>query len=302
MLKEFDFKYLIFQFLNLYIIIPAHNEEDSIALTLESLVNQTLLPKKVVVVNDNSTDNTQHIVETFTSKYPWITLINSNSSSEHLPGTKIINAFYKGFETLDDSYDVICKYDADLIFPNNYLESIVFLFNKDTKIGVAGGLLYIKINNKWVYETIASKSHVRGPIKAYRKACFEKIGGLKKSIGWDTVDVLLAQYNGWEIKTDKNLKVKHLKPTGKNYAENTKYLQGEALYKMRYGFLLSFLSALKLACKKKSFALFKDYIFGYLKASIEKFDFIITEDEGKFIRKLRWKNIQNKFVQKPKMN
>lgn len=288
--------------MNLYIVIPAHNEEDSIALTLESLVNQTLLPKKVVVVNDNSTDNTQHLVETFTSKYPWITLINSSSSNEHLPGTKIINAFYKGFNTLDNNYEVICKFDADIILPPNYLESIVTVFQTNKKAGIVGGLAYIKKNNAWVYETIASKNHVRGPIKAYRKTCFEAIGGLKRSIGWDTIDVLLAQYNGWEIKTDKNLKVKHLKPTGKNYANNTKYLQGEALYKMRYGFLLSFLSALKLAYKKKSFALFKDYISGYLKASKEKVDFIITEDEGKFIRKLRWKNIQNKFAQKPKMN
>lgn len=294
MLKEFDFKYLIFQFLNLYIIIPAHNEEDSIALTLESLVNQTLLPKKVVVVNDNSTDNTQHIVETFTSKYPWITLINSNSSSEHLPGTKIINAFYKGFETLDDSYDVICKYDADLIFPNNYLESIVFIFNKDTKIGVAGGLLYIKINNKWVYETIASKSHVRGPIKAYRKGCFEKIGGLKKSIGWDTVDVLLAQYYGWKVQTNKELPVKHLKPTGANYSMASKYLQGEALYKMRYGFSLSFLSALKLAYKKKSFKLFKYYMSGYFKARKNKVEYLVNAEQGNFIRKLRWQGIKNK--------
>ena len=292
--KEFNFEYLIFQFLNLYIIIPAHNEEDSIALTLESLVNQTLLPKKVVVVNDNSTDNTQHIVETFTSKYPWITLINSNSSNEHLPGTKIINAFYKGFNTLDNNYEVICKFDADIILPTNYLESIVTVFRTNKKAGIVGGLLYIKINNKWVYETIASKSHVRGPIKAYRKACFEKIGGLKKSIGWDTIDVLLAQYNGWEIKTDKNLNVKHLKPTGANYNKASKYLQGEALFKMRYGFSLSFLSALKLAYKKKSFKLFKDYMSGYFKARKNKVEYLVNVEQGNFIRKLRWKGIKNK--------
>ncbi len=80
--------------MNIYIVIPAHNEEDSIALTLESLVNQSLLPEKVVVVNDNSTDGTQQIIDTYTAKYTWITSVNSYSSEAHLPGTKIINAFY----------------------------------------------------------------------------------------------------------------------------------------------------------------------------------------------------------------
>jgi len=288
--------------MNIYIVIPAHNEEDSIAFTLESLVNQTLLPKKIVIVNDNSSDGTQQIVKTFTNKYSWITLVNSHSSNEHLPGTKIINAFYKGFETLDENYDVICKFDADLIFPKNYLEKLVSHFNTDDKLGMIAGHCYIKRGKEWQLESLTGKDHIRGALKAYRKECFLEIGKIKRSMGWDTIDELLAQYHGWQFKTDESLKVKHLKPTGTNYGNSSKYLQGEALYKMRYGFFLSFLSALKLAYKKKSFSLFINYITGYLKASKEKVDFIITEDQGEFIRKLRWKNIQNKFAQKPKMN
>ena len=38
------------------------------------------------------------------------------------------------------------------------------------------------------------------------------------------------------------------------------------------------------------------------KNAAEALELLITEDEGKFIRKLRWKNIQNKFALKPKMN
>ena len=280
--------------MNIYIVIPAHNEEDSIGLTLDSLVNQTLLPKKVVVVNDNSTDNTLDIVETFASKYSWITLINSNSSNEHLPGTKIINAFYKGFETLEDNYDVICKYDADLIFPENYLETLMSHFKSDNKLGMVAGLCYIQKNNNLVLESLTRKDHIRGALKAYRKDCFIEIGGIKKSMGWDTIDELLAQFYNWKIFTDESLKVKHLKPTGTNYSKASKYMQGEALYKMRYGFLLSILSALKLANKKKSFKLFKDYISGYFKARKNKVEFLVSVEQGNFIRKLRWKGIKNK--------
>ena len=280
--------------MNIYIVIPAHNEEDCISLSLDSLNNQTLLPKNIVVVNDNSTDNTQHIVEIYTAKYSWITLVNSSSSNEHLPGAKIINAFYKGYETLDNDYDVICKYDADLIFPEYYLETLANHFNNDETLGMAAGLCYIHKNEAWVLEDLTSKKHIRGGLKAYRKDCFLEIGKLKQAMGWDTIDELLALYYGWHSKTDDSLHVKHLKPTGANYGKRSKHLQGESFYKLRYGFMLSLLSALKLAYKKRSFILFKDYMSGYLKASKEKVDFLITEDQGKFVRKLRWENMLKK--------
>lgn len=281
--------------MNFYIIIPAHNEEDSIALTLDSLVNQTLQPKRIVVVNDHSTDNTQHIVEKFTESHSFISLVNNNSSDKHLPGAKIVNAFYKGFETLDQDYDVICKFDADLIFPKNYLEQLAIHFKNDKTLGMAAGFCYIKKNEDWVLENLTRKDHIRGALKAYKKQCFEAIGQLKSSIGWDTVDELLAKYYNWTILTDESLHVKHLKPTGISYNKDSKHSQGEALYKMRYGILLTAITALKMALKKRSVTLFNDYIKGYFKAKKENLDFLVSEAEGQFIRNLRWKGIFEKF-------
>jgi len=281
--------------LNFYIVIPTHNEEDFIAKTLESLANQSLLPKQVVVVNDNSSDETQNIIESFTEKYSWITLINATSTNEHLPGSKIINAFYKGYETLDSQYDVICKFDADLIFPENYLEELAKHFIANDKLGMASGFCYIEENNKWVLENLTRKDHIRGALKAYRKNCFLEIGKLKPSMGWDTVDELLAKFYNWDILTDETLHVNHLKPTGKSYNKASKYLQGEAMYKMRYGLIITFISALKLAYKKGSFPLFKDYMAGYFKAKNSKIEPLVTEEQGAFIRKLRWNGIFSKM-------
>lgn len=281
--------------MDFYIIIPAHNEENSIGLTLDSLAKQTLKPKQVVVVNDNSTDNTEDVVEGYAEKHFWIKLVNAKSSNQHLPGSKIINAFYKGFETLDDNYDIICKFDADLIFPNNYLEKLSIHFKANEKLGMAAGFCYIEKNGDWILENLTRKDHIRGALKAYRKACFLEIGKLKSSMGWDTVDELLAQYYGWKILTEETLHVKHLKPTGISYNKASKYLQGEAMYKMRYGFLITFISAVKLAYRKKSFNLFKDYMGGYFEAKKNQFEFLVTEEEGQFIRNLRWKGMLNKF-------
>lgn len=281
--------------MDFYIVIPAHNEEDFIGNMLQSIVDQSLLPTKVVVVNDASTDGTQKIIENFSNKYSFINGIHLDSEKVHEPGSKVVNAFYKGLESLDTNYDFIGKFDADLILPSNYFEKVFKLFSSDQKIGVAGGNLYVEKNTTWEYEAISEKTKVRGPIKLYRKACFNDIGGLKKSIGWDTVDELIARYHGWKIKTDTSLRVKHLKPTGKVYTEKAKYSQGEAFYKMRYGFWLTIVASAKLASKKNDVQVFKNALKGFLEAKKEKPDFMVSEKEGEFIRNLRWKKIRKKL-------
>lgn len=281
--------------MNYYLIIPAHNEADFISLTLDSIISQTMLPKQVVVVNDNSTDNTAEIIGDYVKKHSFITLVNNTSSTEHLPGSKVIQAFNKGLKKLDDDFDFIVKLDADIVLPNNYFETLIQHFQSDEKIGMVGGFAYIEKNNNWVLENLTNKDHIRGAFKAYRKQCFLDIGQLKPSMGWDTVDELLAQYNGWTIKTDESLIAKHLKPTGKFYNKAARYKQGEAFYKLGYGFLLTCIASLKLATLKNQPLLFLDYIKGYFKAKKSKTVKLVSRQEATFIRALRWKGIRKKI-------
>ena len=279
-----------------YIVIAVHNEEAFIKDCLSSLTTQTLLPEKIIVVNDNSTDKTAEIIEKIAKKFPALKLIQNQSSNQHMPGEKVVRAFNFGLQQLDTNYDVICKFDGDLIFPKNYLETLASHYVQNPKLGMLSGHCYIQKNNKWIYENIASKVHIRGPLKSYRRACFKDIGGLQASIGWDTVDELIAVYYGWTFKTVAALKVKHLKPTGSHYSPNARYLQGEALYKMRSGFAIAALSALKMALNKKKFIYFFNCMMGYFRAYKTKAKYIVTENQGKFIRRYRWRALQKKII------
>lgn len=281
--------------MNYYIVIPAHNEEEFIALTLESLITQTLLPKKIVIVNDNSTDKTAKIVMAFAKENPFISLLEKKSSAIHLPGSKVIQAFQAGFETLDDNYDVIVKVDADLIFPNNYFETIDKHFKSDPTIGMAGGFCYIEKNGDWILENLTDKDHIRGALKAYRKEVFKQMGGLKPQMGWDTVDELLCKFYNWKVVTDSSLHVKHLKPTGANYNKTARYKQGEAFYTLGYGFIITGIAAAKLAMMKKKPLLFLDYIKGFWKAKLAKTPLMVTEEQAKFIRNYRLKKMKEKL-------
>lgn len=282
--------------MNYYIVIPAHNEEKFIGLTLESLVNQTVLPKKAVVVNDNSTDRTGEIVLEFAQKHPWISLVEKKSDAIHLPGSKVIQAFQTGLDTLDNDYDVMVKGDSDLIFPNNYFETIINHFKIDDKIGMAGGFAYIEKNGEWILENLTDKDHIRGAFKAYRKETFKQIGGLKPAMGWDTVDELLCKFYDWKIVTDESLKVKHLKPTGANYNQASRYKQGEAFYTLGYGFFITAVASLKLAMRKGKPLLFIDYIKGYWKAKAENKTMLVTSEQAKFVRAYRWKKMKEKLI------
>ena len=278
-----------------YIIIPAYNEEAFMALTLQSLVEQTVVPSKIVVVNDSSTDSTAEIVTSFSEEFPFITLVNKKSDAIHLPGSKVIQAFHEGEKHIDDKYDIIVKVDADLIFPNNYFETIIKHFQSDSKIGMAGGFCYIEKNNDWILENLTDKDHIRGALKAYRKETYKQIGGLKPAMGWDTVDELLCKFYNWKVVTDESLHVKHLKPTGASYNKAARYKQGEAFYSLGYGIFITAIASLKLASRKGKPLLFIDYIMGFWKAKTSGKQLFVTSEQAKWIRNYRWKKMKAKL-------
>jgi glycosyltransferase involved in cell wall biosynthesis len=281
--------------MNYYLIIPAYNEAQHIHLTLQSIANQTVTPARVIVVNDNSTDDTAAIVMQFVAEYSWLKIVNKTSEAIHLPGSKVIQAFQKGLEQVDNDYDFIVKLDADLILPLNYFEKIIEHFQADESIGMVGGFAYIQKNEAWILENLTDKDHIRGAFKAYRRQCFLDIGGLKPAMGWDTVDELLAKFYNWKVVTDATLKIKHLKPTGANYNQSARYKQGEAFYTLGYGFFITAIASAKLALMKKKPLLFIDYIQGYWKAKWAKKEWLVTPEQARFIRNYRLEKMKAKL-------
>lgn len=278
-----------------YVIIPAHNEATYISQTIESLLGQTHSPKKIIVVNDHSTDQTAAIVASYAKTNSSLQLLNIESDAAHLPGSKVIRAFQKGLKQVDDNYDFIVKLDADLILPSQYFEKITLHFKSDKAIGMVGGFAYIEKNHQWILENLTDKDHIRGAFKAYRKECFQEIGGLKTAMGWDTVDELLAKFYGWKVVTDESLKVKHLKPTGANYNKASRFKQGEAFYSLGYGFWITTIASAKLAMMKKKPLLFLDYIQGFWKAKLANKPLLVNAEQAKFIRNYRWAKMKSKI-------
>ena len=92
-----------------------------------------------------------------------------------------------------------------------------------------------------------------------------------------------------------SLKVKHLKPTGANYNQASRYKQGEAFYTLGYGFCITAIASLKLAMRKGKPLLFLDYLKGFWKAQSEQKTMLVTPEQAKFVRSYRWKKMKEKL-------
>ena len=96
--------------MNISIVIPAHNEAAFLKGCLESICIQTLAPQQLIVVSDNSSDNTYKIAQEFAEKHSFITAVNHSSSNIHMPGSKVVQAFNFGLKQLDKDYDILLKF------------------------------------------------------------------------------------------------------------------------------------------------------------------------------------------------
>jgi glycosyltransferase involved in cell wall biosynthesis len=183
------------------LITPARNEAAYIELTLQSMVAQTVLPLKWVIVSDGSTDATDEIVGKYTSGHPWIELVRMPERRERNFAGKVYS-FNAGYERVKQlPYDVIANLDADVSFEPGYFEFLMGKLAANPKLGVVGTPFR---EGDFQYDfRIVSQEHVSGQIQVFRRTCFEDIGGYRplRTGGVDLTAVITARMKGWQTRT-----------------------------------------------------------------------------------------------------
>ena len=271
-----------------YIIIsPVKNEEKYIEKTLNSVINQTLRPKKWIIVNDNSNDKTADIVNKYLNKYTWIELISSHSDGRRNPGAGVIKAFNFGNDRIkSQSYDLIVKLDCDLEFGEDYFEKIISEFQSNPKLGIASGVYLELKDSDWTIIKMPSY-HAAGASKVIKKECFEAIDGFVESRGWDTVDEIRAQFLGWETKHFENIQFYHLKNEGIGIGlRKTNMMHGEIFYKTGGGLFFFGIKLFKRLIHGRPFIIGPLYmLWGFFKFYLTGSKKLISKQEEKFYRK-----------------
>jgi glycosyltransferase involved in cell wall biosynthesis len=92
--------------MRLTIVIPAHNEEASLPVTITSLEVIVTVSHEVIVVNDHSSDNTAKVVMELSDKFNNIRLVDNDTE----PG--FTNAIKKGFSEVKGEMVVLVMADS----------------------------------------------------------------------------------------------------------------------------------------------------------------------------------------------
>lgn len=199
-----------------YILItPARNEAAYIEKTIQSVISQTILPKKWVIVNDGSTDRTDEIVRQYMEKHPFIQLLHASGEKLRNFGSKV-KAFKAGYERVENmEYDFIGNLDADVSFEKNYYECVLNEFERNQSLGIAGGII-LELQARHFRKMNYNLTSVAGAIQLFRKECYKDIGGYVSSEkgGIDAIVEVMARMKGWYVKTFPNIEVKHHRRIG----------------------------------------------------------------------------------------
>jgi poly-beta-1,6-N-acetyl-D-glucosamine synthase len=258
------------------VITPVRDEEEHIHSTIECMIQQTLLPKEWVIVDDGSKDRTGDIIDEYASRYPWIKALHRHDRGFRKAGGGVVDAFNDGYRILGYSdWEFIVKFDGDLTFDGKYFEMCIEEFRLDHKLGIGGGVICYVENGKKRFEATPS-FHVRGATKIYRKDCWNKIGGLLPAPGWDTFDEIKANSLGWRTRSFSHLHLIHQRDTGAAdgvWPSLVKY--GRANYICGYHPLFMFFKCILRFGKKPyvlgSIGLMYGFISGYIKR-VPQFD------------------------------
>ena len=194
------------------VIVPAYNEEKSIVETLVSIIKLDYPKDKieVIVVNDGSTDTTQHLVEEFIAENPGndIRLINQNNQGKG-------HALNVGLEIARGEY-YACL-DADSFISPNAIKEMLPYFQADENVASVCPLLKVRKPGsvlqkvQWTeylvnmfYKLLNSKIdciHVTpGPFSVYRTKIIKDLGGYdEKTITEDLEIAIRLQKHHYKL-------------------------------------------------------------------------------------------------------
>lgn len=227
-----------------YILItPARNEEAFIEKTIASMIHQTVLPVKWVIVDDGSTDKTPQIVKHYLPQHPWIEMVQMPQRRDRSFAAKV-QAFNAGFErTRGLGYEIIGNLDADISFDTDHFEFLGRKFSEDPNLGVAGTVFR---EERYSSETdsFEGHTHVSGQCQLFRRQCWEAIGGYvpHRAGGIDWMAVTTARMLGWKTQSFREKSFFHYRHMGTaersllaslfSYGEKDYYLGGHPIWEV----------------------------------------------------------------------
>lgn len=111
------------------IVIPVYNEGQHLAACLRAIAAQTVMPFEVIVVDNNSTDNSMAIA----AEFDFVTIVTERRQG-------VVHARSRGFDTAQG--EIIGRIDADTWLEPNWVATVQQLFRESSLDAVSGAVTY----------------------------------------------------------------------------------------------------------------------------------------------------------------
>ena len=279
------------------VVLPARNEAQNIQEAIESIVNQTVPPCHVLVIDDNSDDGTLDIVETLEQRYPLISHHSTTSTQAYELGGHVVRLFMEGKRLIDSKgieYDWIIKLDADVEFEPDFIEKIENRVGR-LKVGIVSGTPYFEENGRKIYDT-SPAWHTHGQFKIYNAKCIEECGGPRESLGWDCADNVTAISAGWQCLAIPDINyLMHRKVGGKSSIKKGRINHGIGCYLVGFSLAYFFLKVVHDVFKPPYLTGAFSLIRGYARAAVNNYPRILPESQQRLLRKLMWSSLWVRF-------
>lgn len=245
------------------IVTAAYNEELYIEGTLRSMVAQSQLPEKWVIVSDGSTDRTDEIVRQYSAQHKFIRLHRITEVHERNWAAQVnaINAGFAIVGSLNTAF--IGNLDADVTFGPDYFEKLLAKFAAQRDLGLAGGFIRELRGKKFRNRRLNNPRSVPHAVQLFRRECFDTTHPYTPLAygGPDWYAEILARMAGWKVQMFMDLPVDHHRPTGAagGFRSLVRYWYRQGLMDHAFGVLPSF-EFLKLARRLAS----KPFVIGAL--------------------------------------
>ncbi|MFE9622485.1 bifunctional polysaccharide deacetylase/glycosyltransferase family 2 protein [Streptomyces sp. NPDC006527] len=185
------------------VIVPAYNEKECIANTLESLSKSTH-PIEVIVVDDGSTDGTSEIARAAADKLGMTNVRVIRQENAGKPA-----ALNNGVRSA--SHDIVVMMDGDTVFEPETVRHLVQPF-ADPKVGAVAG--NAKVGNRntiigaWqhieyvmgfnldrrMYDLLRCMPTIPGAIGAFRRDAVLEVGGMSEDTLAEDTDITIAMH------------------------------------------------------------------------------------------------------------
>lgn len=199
------------------ILIPAHNEDVVIEQTIQSMIGLNYSKDKleVIIINDNSSDSTGAIADTYAAKHSFLKVIHTKPP---LGGKGKSGALNTGLK--HSSGEVIVVYDADNNPEPDAVQNLVLTLQKSKKVGAVVGKFRVVNANKNLLtrfiniETITFQwlaqagrwfwfrmTTIPGTNFAIKRSILEQLGGSDERALSEDTELSIRVYNlGYNIR------------------------------------------------------------------------------------------------------